>query len=239
MLLNPPDALILVGGKGTRLQSVVSDRPKPMAGVAGRPFAEWMLLALRKQGVRRIIFGTGHRADAFREHFDDGGQWDIEVDYSHETEPLGTGGAIRLALDTVRSERVLVMNGDSYCPFDLPRLQHAHAERGARASIWLVRVDDCRRFGTVEVGADGEVVAFLEKQGVARAGLINAGIYLCERGVIEPIPEGRAVSIEREVFPGLIGQGLCAVVGDGPFIDIGTPESYAVADRFLDWGTLA
>ena len=232
------DAIILVGGRGTRLQSVVSDRPKPMAEVAGRPFAEWMVLALRKQGVRRVVFATGHMADAFQNHFGDGCRWDVEVAYSHESEPLGTGGAVRLALDVAQSDRLLVLNGDSYCPLDLARLQQTHVKRGARASIWLVRVNDCRRFGTVQVDGDGAVSAFLEKQDVERAGLINAGIYLLDRDLVEAMPADRAVSIEREVFPDLIGRGLYAVAGEGPFIDIGTPESYTQADSFVDWDSL-
>jgi NDP-sugar pyrophosphorylase family protein len=234
----PLDALILVGGKGARLQSVVRDRPKPMAEVAGRPFVEWLLLALRAQGVRRVIFCTGYMSEVIEAHFRDGRQWDMEVVYSRDPIPLGTAGAVRYALSQVPSDRFLVMNGDSYCRVDISRLEEVHTTRGACATIWLVRVNDCRRYGSVVIGEDGIVQDFREKSAEKCAGLINAGIYLLEREVAETIPDGRPVSMETEFFPGLIGHGLYAVVGDGPFLDIGTPEAHAVADELFAWGTL-
>jgi NDP-sugar pyrophosphorylase family protein len=237
-ILTPPDAMILVGGKGTRLQSIVSDRPKPMAEVAGRPFVEWLLLALRVQGVQRVIFCTGYMSEMVEAHFRDGRQWDMEVVYSRDPIPLGTAGAVRYALSQVRSDRFLVLNGDSYCRVDVSRSEEVHSTRDARATLWLVQVNDCRRYGSVVVGDNGAVQAFREKLPEKRAGLINAGVYLLEREVAESIPDGRAVSMETEFLPQLIGHGLYAVVGEGPFLDIGTPEAYAVADAFFGWGTL-
>ena len=210
----PPDAMILVGGKGTRLQSVVNDRPKPMAEVAGRPFVEWLLLALRAQGVRRVIFCTGYRSEMVEAHFRDGRQWDMEVLYSRDPIPLGTGGAVRYALSQVRSDRLLAMNGDSYCPVDICRLEEVHTTHGARTTLWLIWLNACRRYGSVVIGEDGVVQAFREKSAEECAGLINAGIYLLEREVAETIPEGRALSLEIQVFPQLIGRGLFAVVGE-------------------------
>ena len=227
------DAIILVGGKGTRLQSVVNDRPKPMAEVAGRPFVEWLLLGLRAQGVRRTVFCTGYMSEVIEAHFRDGRQWDMDVVYSRDPVPLGTAGAVRCALSQVCSDRFLVMNGDSYCPVDVRRLEDAHITYGACATLWLMRVDDCSRYGSVEIGMDGVVRAFQEKSPNKRSGLINAGIYLLAREVVEAIPQGRAVSLETEFFPQLIGHGLYAVVGEGPFLDIGTPEAYAMAERFF------
>ena len=235
----PLDALILVGGKGARLQSVVSDRPKPLAEVAGRPFVEWLLLALRAQGVRRVIFCTGYMSEMVEAHFRDGRQWDMEVVYSRDPIPLGTAGAVRYALSQVRSDRFLVMNGDSYCRVDVSRLEEVHTTRGACATLWLVRVDNCRRYGSVVIGEDGAVQAFREKSPEKCTGLINAGIYLLEREAAETIPEGRAVSLETEFFPRLIGHGLYAVVGEGPFLDIGTPEAYNKAPQFFASETLA
>ena len=235
----PLDAMILVGGKGTRLQSVINDRPKPMAEVVGRPFVEWLLLALRAQGVRHVIFCTGYMSEIVEAHFRDGRQWDMEVVYSRDPIPLGTAGAVRYALNQVRSDRFLVLNGDSYCRVDVSRLEEVHSTRDARATLWLVEVNDCRRYGSVVVGGDGDVQAFREKSSEKRAGLINAGIYLLEREVVETIPEGRAVSIETELFPRLIGHGLYAVVGEDPFLDIGVPEAYAMAEQFFASETLA
>ncbi len=234
----PLDALILVGGKGTRLQSVVSDRPKPMAEVAGRPFVEWLLLALRAQGVRRVILCTGYMSEMVEAHFRNGRQWDMEVAYSRDPLPLGTAGAVRYALSQVHSNPFLVMNGDSYCRVDISRLEEAHTTHGACATLWLVRVNNCKRYGSVVIGEDGVVQAFREKSPEKCAGLINAGIYLLEREAAETIPGGGAVSLEIEFFPQLIGHGLYAVVGEGPFLDIGTPDAFSKAPQFFASETL-
>ena len=172
-------------------------------------------------------------------YFRNGRQWDMEVLYSRDPIPLGTAGAVRYTLNQVHSDRFLVMNGDSYCRVDISRLEEAHIARTACASLWLLSVDDCSRYGSVEIGEDGAVQAFHEKPPEKRAGLINAGVYLLEREAAETIPEGRAVSIETEFFPRLIGHGLYAVVGEGPFLDIGTPEAYNKAPQFFASETLA
>ena len=227
------NALILAGGKGNRLQSVVSDRPKPMAEVAGRPFVEWLLLALRDQGVRRVIFCTGYMSEVVESYFQDGERWGMDIVYSQDPEPLGTAGAVRHALGKADSDRLLVINGDSYCPFDISRLEDVHSAQNARASLWTVSMDDCRRYGSVVIGKDGIVQAFREKAAEKSPGLINAGIYLLEHAVAKSIPHGRPVSMETEMLPGLIGRGLYAVVGKGPFIDIGIPDAYSEADAFF------
>lgn len=231
------EAIVLVGGKGTRLQGVVSDRPKPMAPVAGRPFLEWLLLAVRRQGARRAILATGYMGNVVEAHFGDGRRWHMDIVYSREPSPLGTGGAARLALSHVRSERVLVLNGDSYCPFELKRLERTHENRGAAATLWLAPAADCRRYGSVAVDND-VITAFHEKPVTACAGLINAGIYLFERSVLGAIPEDKPVSLECDVLPTLIGR-LAAVMGNEPLLDIGTPESYESAEQAVDWRALA
>ena len=227
------EALILAGGKGTRLGGVVIDRPKPMASVNGRPFLEWLLLSLRAQGVYRVILCTGYMSEMLEAHFGDGHSLDMAVQYSRDPALLGTAGAVRHALGLVQGDRFLVLNGDSYCRADLCQLSQAHASRPASATIWLVQVDDCRRYGSVVIGKDAAVQAFQEKLPEKCAGLINAGVYLLERQVAETIPDKRAVSLETEFLPELIGHGLFAVVGEGPFLDIGTPETYAIADEFF------
>ncbi len=228
-----PDAMILVGGKGTRLQSVVADRPKPMAEVADRPFLEWLLPMLYDQGVRRVVLCTGHLAEQVEEYFGDGRRWNMQVRYCRDPFPLGTAGAVRQALDRVRGDRFLVLNGDSYCRFDLACLMQTHIANHAKATLWLVETDDGRRYGSVSLGDDGRVASFAEKSPESGVGLINAGVYLIERDVAQTIAPGRSVSLEREVFPHLVGRGLFAVAGQESFIDIGTPESYAGAGRFI------
>ena len=227
------DAMILAGGKGTRLRSVVDDRPKPMAQVAGRPFVEWLLAMLYDQGTRRVVLCTGHLADHVEAYFGDGRRWNMELCYSRDPFPLGTGGAVRRGLDHVRGDRFLVLTGDSYCRFDRGALLRTHMRTGAAATLWLVGADDCRRYGSVRIGPEGAVESFAEKSSDFGTGLVNAGIYLIERRAAETIPTGRAVSLENDVFPALIGRGLFAVVGESPFTDIGTPESYADAEEFI------
>lgn len=235
----PLDAVILVGGKGTRLQSVVSDRPKPMAEVAGRPFAEWLILALKAQGLRRMVLCTGYMHEAIEAYFRDGKQWDVEIVYSRDLSPLGTGGALRQALYQVRADRFLAMNGDSFCRVDVHALVTAHVARRACASLWLVPAEDCTRAGLVEIDEQGAVRAFHEKPQENHHGLISAGIYLLERKVAETIPLGKPVSLETDFFPHLIGHGLYAVIGRGPFLDIGTPNAYGEAGKLFPFKTQA
>ena len=227
------NAMILVGGRGTRLQSVVSDLPKPMAPVAGRPFLEWLILSLRGQGIRRLILCTGHMGELIEARFGDGRSLDVELSYCRDPFPLGTAGSIKHALDLVRGQRFFVLNGDSYCRVDFGRLAKAHLVRRAGATIWAVRQDDCRRYGSVDVNEQGAVLAFHEKSLDARAGLVNAGVYVLEKRTAMSIPSNMAVSLENEVFPQMIGSGLYAEIGGGPFIDIGVPEAYASAQVFF------
>jgi histidinol-phosphate phosphatase family protein len=227
------EAVILVGGLGTRLRRVVCDRPKPMAEVAGKPFVEHLITTLKAQGIRRIVFSTGYLGDQVAAYFGTGDRWGVEIAYAQESEPLGTGGAIRLALGQLWGDRFLVLNGDSYCRFDASSLLTFHNQQGAHATLLLAPVSDCSRYGSVVLDSQGCVQAFREKQPDQRAGLVNAGVYLLERQTVKQIPAGRAVSIETEVFPQLVGKGLYALVGNGTLLDIGTPESYAQAGRFL------
>lgn len=230
-------AFILAGGFGTRLRPALdAATPKPMATIAGRPFLEYLICQLRRDGIRDIVLLTGHRAAAVESYFGTGDGWDLTVRYSREPEPLGTGGALRHALPLLAGERSMVMNGDSYLGTDLTRITTAHdaasaATHGAAlGTLALVGREDGSRFGSVELGADGAVTAFREKLAEPRPGLINAGIYVLERRLIEAIPAGRAVSMEREVFPGLLDGRLRGIAIDAPFVDIGVPESYAALD---------
>ena len=227
------EAIVLAGGKGTRLATVVSDRPKPMAEVAGRPFLEWLLLELRSQGVQRVVLSVGHLAESIVTHFGDGTRFGLEIVYTHEEQPLGTGGALRAAMEHVRGARFLALNGDSYCRFDIDALLRAHIQRSARSTIAVTYVEDAGRYGAVQRAPDGAVRTFTEKRADAGPGWINAGIYVLERALMEPLTPGANYSIERDVLSGAAAGGIHSVAVRGPFIDIGTPESFEKAQRVL------
>ena len=231
-MLGDRDVVVLCGGRGTRLRGVTGGRQKTLAEVAGRPFLEWLLLALRRQGVGSVLLATGHEAGEVESRLGDGRRLGVEVRYSREPAPLGTGGALRLALQATSAARLLVLNGDSYCRMDLRALAGLHAGRGARASLVLANVPDRRRYGAVDCAPDGAVTAYLEKL-AAGPGAVNAGVGLYEREVLAAIPEGIPVSLERAVLPALVGRGLYGLLAGGPLVDIGTPEDYQAAGALL------
>jgi len=228
------EAVVLAGGFGTRLQAVVNDRPKPMASVAGKPFLEWILLILKSQGIERVVLSTGYMGASIEEYFASGDRWELRLSYAREPKPLGTGGALRHVLEFTEATRLLVLNGDSLCRFDVSILAAQHEQAGAKTTIWLTHVLDSGRYGTVELGERNEVLAFREKTGNHCPGLISAGVYLVERDVVRCFPPGVNISLEHTLFPSLIGKGLHGVIGDGPFLDIGIPEDYEVAEAFLE-----
>lgn len=226
-------AAILAGGLGTRLRSSVMDRPKVLAPVAGRPFLAYLLEQLNSAGLDRVILCTGYRAEQVKDTFGDS-HGRLQLVYSPESAPLGTGGCLRLAAPLIESDSVLVLNGDSYCSVDLLAFANNHLARSASASLVVTQVADTSRYGRIEVGPDGLVQRFAEKTETSAPGWINAGIYLLKRDLVREIPEGRLVSLEREMFPAwLNNREMVAFASPGPFIDIGTPESYAQAERFF------
>lgn len=224
-----PDVAILCGGLGTRLRSAVADRPKALAEVAGRPFLAWLLDLLDARGFQRVVLCTGYQAEQIEAEF--GATYKrLHLQYSPEPSLVGTGGAVRHALPLLRSSSVLVVNGDSYCHADLANFWRGHVTAHAVASMVLTQVSDSSRFGSVQLDGTGNVAAFHEKSASAGPGWINAGIYLVGRAQLQEIPSDRVCSLEREIFPAWIKLGLRGVKSDGPFIDIGTPESYASAN---------
>jgi len=225
-------AVILAGGLGTRLRSVVADRPKVLAEVDGVAFVFHLLEQLAGAGVKHVVLATGHLGDQVRDVVG-GGYGPLEIEYAQEPTPLGTGGAIRRALPLVRSQAVLVLNGDSYCELDLLHFWIWHHQRPAHGSLALTRVPDARRFGTVEADTWGRVERFVEKSPRRAAGTVNAGVYLLRRSLIASIPAGTPCSLESDLLPRWLDAGIYGYARTDRFIDIGTPESFAAAAGFF------
>lgn len=225
-------AAILVGGLGTRLRSVVSDRPKPLANVDGRPFLAWQLEWLAAVGVRRVVLCCGFQGELVQRSLGDR-FGPLELVYSQEPKPLGTAGALRLAASLVLDATLLALNGDSFCPANLAAFARMHVHSHLPASLLLARVEDVSRYGAVSFDPTGRLTQFEEKGATTGAGWINAGAYLFEMALLQEIPTGRSVSLEREMFPAWLPRGLYGHCTEAPFLDIGTPESYAQASEFL------
>ncbi|PRX44286.1 mannose-1-phosphate guanylyltransferase [Prauserella shujinwangii] len=222
------DAVILVGGKGTRLRPLTLSAPKPMLPTAGVPFLSHLLSRIRAAGITHVVLGTSYRAEVFEEFFGDGAALGLEIDYVVEDVPLDTGGAIRNVADRLRADDAVVFNGDILSGADLGELVGTHRRAGADVTLHLQRVPDPSRFGSVPTDAEGRVTAFLEKTPNPPTDQINAGCYVFRREVIEDIPAGRPVSVERETFPSLLGDGahVHGFVDSSYWLDVGTPEAF-------------
>lgn len=220
-------ALILAGGEGTRLRPLTSTIPKPVVPLVDRPFIAYMIEWLRSHGVTDIVLSTGHMATGVQNVLGDGGAFGVQLRYVEEREPLGTGGAVKLA-ESLLDERFLVLNGDVLTDFDLTAQIHAHEEAKARATLALIAVPDPSAYGLVRLGEGGAVTDFLEKPSPDQIDthLVSAGAYVLDRSVLELMEPDQNVSIEREVFPQLIGQGLVGHPCEGYWLDIGTPQRY-------------
>lgn len=226
-------AAILAGGLGTRLRQVVADRPKVLAEIQGRPFLTFLLDQIELAGIKDVILCTGYLGEQVQAALGNSYR-SLHLIYSQETVPLGTAGALRLALPLFKSDPALVLNGDSFCHADLGDFCNWHASPKALARLLLVRVPDTGRYGRVEIAPDGRILKFEEKGTTGGSGWISAGIYLITHHLLQTIPANQNVSIERDVFPACIGHGLYGYLCDGaPFLDIGTPESYRVAEQFF------
>lgn len=227
--MTPFTALVLAGGSGTRLAHLHPHLPKPMIPLAGRPFLEWVFAHWRRHGVGRFVVSLGHLAQVAEQHLETRENDGLEILTVTEPEPMGTGGAVRYAARQVDlGDPFLALNGDSLAVGDP---QWPEASDGA---LLGVRVDDAARFGTLDIGADGRLRGFREKQ--PGAGLINAGVYLLRRRLLDAFGDATPLSIERDVFPNLLARGadLRVVPVSGPLLDIGTPESLAGAEKFLE-----
>ncbi len=222
-------AIILCGGLGTRLRPIVSDVPKTMADIRGRPFLEYLLAQLRSSGIGQAVLCAGFRAEQIRAHCGAGSRFGLQLEYSIESEPLGTAGALKLAEPLLDGDSWLLMNGDSFFDIPIPDLIQAHARDPAVVTLALARVEDASRYGAVELAADGVVTHFSQNFDSPQPGLINGGIYMLERSALQRIPANRTVSLERDVLPGLVGRGLRGLPFGGFFVDIGVPAGYVRA----------
>jgi mannose-1-phosphate guanylyltransferase len=225
-------AIVLVGGEGTRLRPLTSDVPKPAVTLVDRPFLAYAIEWLAAHGVSEVVLACGFLPDVLRETLGEDERAGVTITYVAEPEPLGTAGAIRFAADALGDrleDRFLALNGDVLADLDLSALVRVHEERDARATIGLHPVEDSSAYGLVRCDEEGRVLEFLEKTGETVPGEINAGAYVLDRSVFDLIPAGQAVSIEREVFPRLVGEGLHGLLLDGYWMDIGTPDRYLQA----------
>lgn len=227
-------AVLLVGGLGTRLRSILPSTPKPLASVGGKSFLDLLVRQLRYQGIRRLVMCTGYLGDQIEKEFGNGQSRGVAIEYSQESHPLGTAGAVKLAQQHLRNASdFLVMNGDSFLEIDFQHLIRFHGAHGALASMAIVRVKNAARYGTVQMDSEGRVTGFSEKTGVEVPGSVNAGVYAFNRSILDHIPEGTA-SLEKDVFPRVLNHGVYALEQQGMFIDIGTPDDYARAQEICD-----
>ncbi|MGW7198339.1 sugar phosphate nucleotidyltransferase [Streptomyces chryseus] len=228
------EAILLVGGKGTRLRPLTVHTPKPMVPAAGVPFLTHQLARARAAGVEHIVLATSYLAEVFEPYFGDGSALGLHLEYVTEEEPLGTGGAIRNVASRLHSspdDPVLIFNGDILTGLDIGALVSTHTTSGADVSLHLTRVEDPRAFGLVPTDPTGRVTAFLEKPQTPEeivTDQINAGAYVFRRSVIDTIPAGRPVSVERETFPDLLSSGahLQGMVDSTYWLDLGTPQAF-------------
>ncbi|CAN2242337.1 sugar phosphate nucleotidyltransferase [Candidatus Planktophila dulcis] len=228
--------ILLVGGFGTRLKPLTDESPKPMLPVAGLPVTEHQILAAKKAGVHTLVLATSYLAEIFTPYFGDGAKWGMKILYAVEKEPLGTGGAIRNAAELLgRDEPVVVFNGDVLSRHSIADQIKFHTDNKADVTLHLIDVEDARAFGCVPTDPDGRVTAFLEKMDNPVTNSINAGCYVFSPDVIDEIPLGTVVSVERETFPTLVASGR-SVFGykeQSYWLDVGTPAALFKGSRDL------
>jgi mannose-1-phosphate guanylyltransferase len=239
---HPAEAVIVAGGFGTRLLPLTARRPKHLLNVGGVPFLEHQIARLAQAGVDHVVLATSYRAELFEPVLGDGGRWGVRLDYVQEEEPLGTAGAIRNVAGTLQDDpdgAVVILNGDILSGHDLRRQLADFATpregRNVEVSLHLVEVPDARAFGCVPTDASGRVTGFVEKSDHPVTHQVNAGCYVFRRSVVDEIPAGRVVSVERETFPGLVAGGRLVVgfVDNAYWRDVGTPASLVAASRDL------
>jgi mannose-1-phosphate guanylyltransferase len=232
------DAVILVGGMGTRLRPLTLSAPKPMLPTAGVPFLAHLIARIREAGISHVVLGTSYRADVFESYFGDGSAFGVELEYVVESEPLGTAGGIRNVASHLRGDDVMIFNGDVLSGVDLRALLAIHHDSSADVTLYLTKVANPRAFGCVPTDETGRVTAFLEKDPNPVTDQINAGTYVFKRAVVDSIPVGRPVSVERETFPELLASGayVAGHVDSTYWRDLGRPDDFVAGSADLVLG---
>jgi NDP-sugar pyrophosphorylase family protein len=220
------DVVILCGGLGTRLRPISEDLPKVLMPFSGKPFIDILIESLLPFGFRRFILCVGHLKEKVRSHFCEP---HFEVVFSEETEPLGTGGAVKNAFPLIESQEFLVINGDSICPVDYSQFYNFHLKRGGILSLVLVKPQAGQDYGIVEIDDDQRVINFMEKKECHKNMYINGGIYFMRKDIFELMPPQARFSLEYDLFPKILETGCYGFQTDAQVIDIGTPERYLQA----------
>ena len=227
-----PDAIILCGGKGRRLKSVTGTLPKVLVEINGRPFLDYLIQYLQSQKAGRIILSTGYAAAAVERHcrrrFPE-----LDLIFSRERAPLGTGGAVKKASALVRGKEFFVLNGDSFCRVDLKKMLGFHRRQKAQATLAVSRVESRNDYGSIRLDRDFQITAFAEKLSAGRAGYVNAGVYCFQQDIRKLMPKANRFSIERDFFPKLAGKKFYGFPVKKNFFDIGTPERLKLAQKVL------
>jgi len=223
-------AIILAGGQGMRIKEVTKDEiSKVMLFVNGKPFLYYILMYLKKEGIRSIVLCVGYKKEAIKEYFGNGSEYEMGINYSEENVPLGTAGAVKNAEKFIKDNSFFLLNGDTFFPINLKELLNFHRSKNAVVTLALKEMDDCYRYGRVELYKDFCVKDFIEK-GVHQSGLINGGVYVMGKDILNVIKKDTFVSLEKDTLPSLVGKGLYGMVFDKYFIDIGVREDYFKAN---------
>jgi D-glycero-alpha-D-manno-heptose 1-phosphate guanylyltransferase len=234
MKLSEVDMVILCGGLGTRLRSTIGESQKTMATVGEEPFLNFVLRYLKAQGFYRIILAIGYQADQVEQYYRKN-NLGLEIEFSREETPLGTGGAIKNAQRHVKSQPFFAMNGDCFSPLAYQDFLNFHLARKSSATLSVVKIADSRDYGTISLGAHDAILGFEEKKDVAGGGLVNVGAYCFNKEILAMMPSGK-FSIERDFFPLLPAQlqeRFCGFVVETEFLDIGTPDRYSKAEELI------
>lgn len=225
--------LILCGGLGTRLRDVVKDIPKPLAPINGTPFLTLLMNFLKKQGFKKIKLLTGYLSEQFEELYGNGSKLDLEISYSVEETPLGTGGAVKLAINKAEEDYFICLNGDTFFDFNYELFNSSQSQEESFHKIMLRQVDNANRYGSIEMNSENLITEFKEKTQGDEPGLINSGVYFLHRSIIDWIDDGK-VSLETDVFPRLVEEKkIQGIETGGFFIDIGIPTDFKKAQELL------
>lgn len=229
------DAIILAGGKGTRLKSVINNVPKPLAPVNGIPFLDVLLHQLDKSNcVEKVILAVGYKAEQIIENYENCSKYRFEIIFSIEKEALGTGGAIKMAIANTNSDSFLVLNGDSYTDVNISKLIHTHNVSKASMTMVLREVENANRYGSVLLDENQRIIKFEEKINDSNPGLINAGIYVINKELFNEISVEKSISMELEIIPDILERAsIFGYISQGKFVDIGIPETYKNSGKYL------